>query len=240
MKKRKIAAVFAAAVLAGTFTACGSSGSSDVVINVNNGSSETVKASGTSSEKETEIPDGVYKFTSESLSYSNGTIKIVIDPSADSSKVVCDDNIIDDISLEVSGSTVTLSGNESVMYDGINCTVTIGAAVNEVEVNGAVDVDYTVADDVTEVKVSESGACSVAVKGECDSAEFEVSGSSTIDSVSLKAADVAVTATGASNAGVYAENSIDANASGASAITYSGSPQTVNQSASGTATVAAK
>ncbi len=85
-----------------------------------------------------------------------------------------------------------------------------------------------------------SGASSARTEGESKELKIEVSGASKVDAANLKSETVSVDASGACNVEVFASKSIDADASGASKITYSGDPETVKKDTSGASSVKKK
>jgi hypothetical protein len=151
----------------------------------------------------------------------------------------CDDNVAEYFSVQVDeeNQKINIVGDSSVFYDSINCTITLNASICAVSVDGSTEVEYTVADEVSSVKIEEMGSCSVIVYGSCESAEFELFGSSSLNASDLKAVNVEVSAAGSSDADVYAENELTVDASGSSSIRYSGNPQTVNQETSGSSSI---
>lgn len=243
MKKKKAAAVIlSAAAILGAFTACGEEDtySDSVVIDMNDEEfSEIIKGSGSMTEKSVSVPDGIYSFSTGTISNSNSNIKVIIDPSASESKIEADDNVCDDLTLSVdeAGQKIILSGRSGVMYENMNYTLTIGAKVSSVNVSGSVQTDYTIPEEVTEINVSAEGASVVSVKGSCDLASYDISGVSKLNAADAEAGNVKVSVSGTSSAEVYAKNELDAEASGMSTINYSGNPSSVKEDASGQSSI---
>lgn len=75
-----------------------------------------------------------------------------------------------------------------------------------------------------------TGASYADIDGVAGSVDVEASGASKIDADQLKTTKVTVEASGASNARVFASESVDADASGASRIECIGSPKIIKQS----------
>ncbi len=76
--------------------------------------------------------------------------------------------------------------------------------------------------------------------GSADKAEYDLSGTTVLKANALAANEVTVRAAGVSNAEVCADSVLNAKASGTSGITYSGDPETVNDSISGMASITKK
>lgn len=85
-----------------------------------------------------------------------------------------------------------------------------------------------------------SGASTVNVAGEVKDFSVEASGASKIDASNLKAENVKASASGACKIDVFASATIDADASGASKISYAGEPQSVKKDTSGASSVKKK
>jgi hypothetical protein len=90
------------------------------------------------------------------------------------------------------------------------------------------------------VDVDTSGASRVSLSGETSNLTIEVSGASHIDAAALRAENADVDASGASNISVFATNRLSADASGASRISYTGSPASVEKKASGASKISQK
>jgi hypothetical protein len=110
--------------------------------------------------------------------------------------------------------------------------------LREVDVSGAADAKITTSQPSFELDVS--GASDVTVRGTTQSFELDVSGASEVDAVELRAENVDVEVSGASEANVTATASLDAEASGASEITYGGGATDVKKDASGASKIIAR
>ena len=93
---------------------------------------------------------------------------------------------------------------------------------------------------VRDLRVEISGASISKFTGRADRFELDATGASGIDAQGLKANAVDVDLTGASVAEVYAVNTLRADASGASKITYSGNPKNTTIDSSGPSSVKRK
>jgi hypothetical protein len=88
---------------------------------------------------------------------------------------------------------------------------------------------------IKELKLTTSGGSDIKIKGTADKLIASSSGGSDINARELKAQTVKVTSSGGSDAIVWAEKEITANASGGSDITYYGNPEfkQLNESGAG-------
>ena len=81
--------------------------------------------------------------------------------------------------------------------------------------------------------VEGSGAAQVKISGETSKLTLDISGASRTDAGDLRAATVSVDSSGASQAEVNVSEALTVDASGASHVTYSGTPATVHKETSG-------
>jgi uncharacterized protein YfiM (DUF2279 family) len=87
------------------------------------------------------------------------------------------------------------------------------------------------------LSIDSSGASKIDVEGSTGTITVDVSGASNIDAASLVSENATIDASGASKVAVNVSNEINADASGASRISYSGSPKNVIKKTSGTSHV---
>ncbi len=86
-------------------------------------------------------------------------------------------------------------------------------------------------------KIRSTGASTVTASGSSKNIEIHSTGAGEIDAHSLRAEKANVSSIGASKIQVYASEQLDASASGAGEVRYSGDPKVVNKHANGAATV---
>ena len=108
--------------------------------------------------------------------------------------------------------------------------------IDSVHASGASKVSLTGVKN-SELRIDTSGASKLNIAGETESLKVEVSGASNIDAESLKAGNATVDASGASKVNVFVTERLVSEASGASKITYSGTPTSVEQNTSGASKV---
>lgn len=129
-------------------------------------------------------------------------------------------------SLDASGaSRVSLSGFES--SHGMNMDVSGASTVSGDLESGNLDADV-------------SGASTLRLQGQGDSLRTVASGASTIDLSDFAVSDASVEASGASRINVNASGRLDAEASGASSVRYSGNPTLGRINESGAGSVSAQ
>lgn len=137
--------------------------------------------------------------------------------------VYCDKAFVNDkITLYV--STDSIFGLEANGASHIKSTSTINTSSLNLELNGASKADLDLAV-LKLLKINVSGASHADIDGSANDLNIDLSGASKVDADELKAQYVVVEASGASKANVYASESIDARASGASSIRCEGSPK---------------
>ena len=111
--------------------------------------------------------------------------------------------------------------------------------IDKLEVSGVANVT------VTDLKnpalaIDSSGASKVKVAGETSKLTVDVSGATKIDAENLKAVDATVDASGASNVSVNVTGQLRAEGSGASKISYVGTPANIVQDMHGASCVSQK
>jgi hypothetical protein len=171
---------------------------------------------------------------------ASGIVNVEVSSQKDFSvEVQADDNLLQYIKTEVSGDTLKIY-SEGRISPKTRITVKISMPeIDGVEVSG---VSNTVVSDVKgdSLKLEASGASKIKISGEAKSLESNASGASGIDAENLKVEDAEIEASGASNTTVSASNNVEAHASGASHIYYTGEPKDVSSSKSGASSIKKK
>jgi hypothetical protein len=111
--------------------------------------------------------------------------------------------------------------------------------VDSLDVSGAAHVTVTGLKNEG-FNVDASGASRIDLSGTTDKLTVDVSGAGKIDAGDLSAADANVDASGAATIAVHVSDNLVADLSGASSLTYSGSPANVEKKTSGASRVSAK
>lgn len=241
-KKISMTAILTALIMICPMTGCGKDDNvqPNIVIDMNNDYENTVDGSGKMTSKSFDISDNLnYRLIVSSISMSNSSIKVNIVSSGTDAVIEADDNVIDDFKFETDkeSNTISLAADKATMYNKINCTVNINAPINYIEADGGIQIEYTAPEKLETFEVDLSGSCSLTASGTADSGVYNMSGSSLLNAVDLKAAEVKVNTSGVSKAEVYAEKNLDAEASGTSSITYYAEPEILNKNASGMASI---
>lgn len=189
-----------------------------------------VKGSGNIKTETRDLP----KFTAVDF---GGAIEMeIVAQKTQSVEIETDDNILPLITTEVKGGTLYISNQQRINW---HSKVKVRISVEDLDSLDISGASKTVATNIKSdnFKVSVSGASKVKLEGEASSFNADASGASRIDADNLKAAKVDAHASGASKISVFAAESIRADASGASGITYSGNPKSVSKHSSGASSV---
>lgn len=181
---------------------------------------------------------------------------------ADDTDVVvrADDNVIDAVVVDVDDGVLgirvdrpvrdaTLEADVSVPADAVQSidvagastltsTDTMSPSTLEISVDGAGRAFVVV--DTGTLTVSADGAGVVNASGEADGVVVDANGASSVQLPQLRAGDADVSVDGASRVDVNVEGELTAQAAGASTITYTGDPASVDQDASGASTIRAE
>ncbi len=151
-----------------------------------------------------------------------------------------DDNILPSITTEVRGDTLHIGRKEGNFRTKNRLRVTISVPeLTGMEISGATRAN-ALNIRAENFKLRVSGASKVNVEGEARSLDVDLSGASNIDAENLRTERAAVDASGASKATVFVSDTLNAEASGASRVSYSGNPRNVNKDASGASSVSAR
>ena len=154
-------------------------------------------------------------------------------------EVLADDNLLPLIKTEVDGDTLRIE-TEKRLKSSNPIIVRISAPdIDDLDVSGAANV--TVNNIKNEgLTVGGSGASKIAVTGETAKLTVDVSGATKVDAENLKAENASIDASGASKVSVNVTGELRTEASGASKIVYTGTPQSVENDTSGASRVTQK
>jgi hypothetical protein len=155
-------------------------------------------------------------------------------------EITADDNILPLVVTEFRDGSLVIRLNHRGrlrMNEGITVTI-VTPELRRVEVSGACQVE--IAEVATEeFVVNLRGASQLAANGICERLVADVSGASKLECEDLASVSAQIDASGASKAYVTANESLFADASGASSIRYSGNPADVQVDKSGVASISA-
>lgn len=154
-------------------------------------------------------------------------------------EVEADDNLLPLISTEVRDGVLYIE-TEKRVNTGNPLRVRISAPdINKLEATGATNV--TISDlKNNSIAVDSSGASKVKISGQTAKFNVDVSGATKVDAAELTAENAFIDASGASNVSVNVTGTLKTEASGASHVTYTGSPSEVIKKTNGAGSVSAK
>lgn len=151
-------------------------------------------------------------------------------------EVEADDNLLQYIKTDVRGGTLNIEIDKKVSTKNPMRIRISAPDIDALEVSRAANVTVNNLKN-TGISVDASGASNIKLAGETAKLTVDVSGATKVDAENLKAENAAVEASGASHIDVNVSGQLKADASGASKITYTGSPTTVDKKASGASKV---
>ena len=154
-------------------------------------------------------------------------------------EVEADDNLLPYITTEVDGNVLKIQTDRRITATGPIHVRISAPDIENLDVSGAANVTLNGVDNDS-LSVDSSGASKVQLNGETQKLTVEVSGATKVDAEALKAGDADIDSSGASHVNVNASGEINADASGASKVVYTGSPVSVQKKTSGGASVTRK
>lgn len=151
-----------------------------------------------------------------------------------------DDNILPLVKTEVRGGVLHIERKEgSRTWTKSHLIARISMPeLNELGISGASSALVTGVKS-ERLTINTSGASKVEISGEAREVKIDVSGASKLNGENLRTERADVEASGASKISIFASESINADASGASKVVYSGNPKSVSKDASGASSVSA-
>ena len=169
-----------------------------------------------------------------------GVFQVEISAQKDFSvEVAADDNILPLISTSVEDGVLRIE-SEGKISPTKPIVIRISAPdIEKLDVSGVANVNLRGLKN-SELAIDASGASKVKIAGETGKLTIDVSGATRIDADDLLAVDATIGASGASKVGVNVTGELRTEASGASSIVYSGTPQNVVRSTHGGSRVTQK
>ncbi|MFN6962211.1 MAG: head GIN domain-containing protein [Pyrinomonadaceae bacterium] len=151
-------------------------------------------------------------------------------------EVTADDNLLPYIETETHGDTLDIRLTKRVSrHSELKVKIT-APVIDGVESGGASRIDVSgVTGDTFDLDTS--GASRVTLRGDVNNAVIRASGAGSVDAGDLRAANADVDASGAAKVAVNVSGHLKADASGASRISYRGSPASVERHTSGAGSV---
>jgi hypothetical protein len=151
-------------------------------------------------------------------------------------QIEADDNLLDHISTEVTGGTLSISMKEHVKSsNSIKVRIT-APVVNGVEASGASNVTIAGISNPA-FSIDASGAAAIEVKGTAEELIAEVTGASKLNADGLSATKAHIDASGASKVLLQVSEQLEVDSTGASSVIYSGDPTHIRKKTSGAASV---
>jgi hypothetical protein len=151
-------------------------------------------------------------------------------------EIEADDNLLPLIKSEVRNGVLHLETEGRLSCDN-GLKVRISAPeIDEIDASGASKVNVNGIRN-SEMRTDTSGASRISLSGETAQLLVEVSGASSVDAENLKAETADISASGASRVSTFTLNELRARASGASKVTYSGSPKNIDKQSSGASSI---
>jgi hypothetical protein len=154
-------------------------------------------------------------------------------------EVQADDNILTLIETKVNGETLQIELAQSIKPKSEMIVRISAPNIERIQSSGAAKITASGIKN-EQFSIDTSGASKINLSGETAKLDIDVSGASKIDAEQLSAAAVNIDSSGASKIAVNATNEIRTQASGASVITYTGDPKTVDNHASGASSITKK
>ncbi len=150
--------------------------------------------------------------------------------------VETDDNIVPLVKTDVEDGILKIESEGRISPKSAIRIVIATPDIDSLEISGVANVTLNnVKNDA--LSIDSSGASKIAVNGETSKLTVDVSGATKIDANELKTESATVDANGASNVQLNVSGTLKADASGASHITYSGTPTSVQKSTTGVANI---
>jgi hypothetical protein len=154
-------------------------------------------------------------------------------------EVEADDNLLPLIRTDVSDGVLTIESDKRLSSSN-PIRIRISAPdIDDLKVSGVANVTVTGVKN-TGLSVDSSGASKIKIAGETTRLTVDVSGATKVDAENLKAENANVDASGASHVTVNVTGELLTDASGASRITYTGTPANLQKKTSGASHVSQK
>jgi hypothetical protein len=154
-------------------------------------------------------------------------------------EVEADDNLLPLIRTEVDGETLRIKSEKGLKSSNPLKIRITAPDIKGLELSGASRVNLANLSNDS-LSLDSSGASKIRIEGTTGNFDIEMSGASKLDAENLKAENVNVESSGASSLNVFVTNVLKADLSGATNVTYSGSPKSVDKKTSGASSVKEK
>ena len=195
-----------------------------------NSSAPGVAGSGTPKTETRDVP------AFDALAVSGSIVLDVSHDAAQSLAITVDDNLLEHVATEVSGTTLTIRPRRSISpKTPLTVKAVLARPLRSLGTSGTVSGAVVGASgEVLELELG--GSSELRVAGTVRRLDASLSGSGTLDARALMGDDVEVTISGAATVSVHAAKTLAATISGSGTVRYAGSPQ-VTKTISGAGTV---
>ncbi|HYX31458.1 MAG TPA: head GIN domain-containing protein [Pyrinomonadaceae bacterium] len=150
-----------------------------------------------------------------------------------------DDNLLPLIKTEVRDGILFVSSDQQFHSSKAPTLRITVSDLAKVASHGAGEISIADANS-SQLDLDSTGAASIDATGTAKSVTISSTGAGKIDTSKLHAEKAHVTVNGAASVDVYASDQLDVEVAGASSVTYSGHPKTVNKHVSGIGSVSSK
>lgn len=198
-----------------------------------NGFSSGVRGSGTPKSEQRNV-------SSFSKIDACGAVNLEVTAQKDFSVTVeSDDNLLQYIKTEANGDTLKIFSEGRISAKSkINVKISM-PELTDLDISGASNALATNVK-TDSLQAEASGASKIKIDGMVKSFHADASGASKIDAEGLQTENADVDSSGASSIMVSPSNDLNADASGASSVYYTGEPKNIKQTASGASSVKKK
>lgn len=146
-------------------------------------------------------------------------------------EVIADDNLLPYIRTEVRGGILHIEPTEGVKPKSPMRVLVTAPEISSINASGASKLSASGLKNSLDIDAS--GASKLKIDGDVIEVKIDVSGASNVDADALKSRVASVDASGASNVRLNVTERLSSHASGASRISYSGNPGSVEKDVSG-------
>lgn len=149
-----------------------------------------------------------------------------------------DDNILPLVETSVRGGVLHFKRSGGICTENRLIARISLPELDNLNISGATDATVTNVQS-EDLEIRASGAAKIEINGAAANLNADLSGASKLNAENLQTVRARVEASGASKAVIFASEAVDADASGASRIIYSGNPAAIKKDASGASKIVA-
>ncbi|MBX9876894.1 MAG: DUF2807 domain-containing protein [Candidatus Obscuribacterales bacterium] len=149
--------------------------------------------------------------------------------------IECNKDSMADVDSVVNDNELTISVEDDAKPTHLSVHIVV-PKLESLELNGSTNAVVAGVSSKS-FELDTAGSSKVKAQGEVDDLDMELSGSSNVELTELKSKNCDITISGSGNANIFANQSVDANISGAGSIKIHGNPAKVNQQISGSGTI---